>query len=172
MRTSTLRSTPSPRRRNSPFSRTRRNFFCTPGPISQTSSMNIVPRSASSKRPRRSVVAPVNAPFMWPNSSFSRSVSWSAPQLIATSGRSARGERFARAALAEDQDRRRRRGDALDHGEHVAHGLARADDVRRRLAALQHVAEALVLRREPALLERLLEDHRQLADLERFLEVV
>ncbi len=49
-----------------------------------------MPPSASSMRPRRRSVAPVNAPFSWPNSSLSSSVSVSAAQLTATNGPAAR----------------------------------------------------------------------------------
>ena len=41
------------------------------GFMSPISSRNIVPPSATSKRPLRAASAPVNAPFSWPNSSLS-----------------------------------------------------------------------------------------------------
>jgi hypothetical protein len=46
-----------------------------------TSSRKRVPRWASSKRPKRRAVAPVNDPFSWPKSSLSTTVSGSAAQL-------------------------------------------------------------------------------------------
>ena len=49
-----------------------------------------MPRWASSIRPRRRAVAPVNAPFSCPNSSLSSKFSDSAAQLIATKGPSTR----------------------------------------------------------------------------------
>ncbi len=52
-----------------------------------------MPPSASSKRPRRCWVAPVNAPFSWPKSSLSTSSRGSAAQFTFTSGRSRRGLR-------------------------------------------------------------------------------
>ena len=55
--------------------------------MSPISSRNIVPPFASSKRPARSFMALVNAPFSWPKSSLSRSSSGIAPQLIGTKGR-------------------------------------------------------------------------------------
>ena len=61
--------------------------------MSPISSRNSVPLSASSKRPSLRLTAPVNAPFSWPNSSDSSSVSVSAPQFTLTNGPSARFER-------------------------------------------------------------------------------
>ncbi len=52
--------------------------------------MNRVPPSAVSNSPALAVTAPVKAPFSWPNSSLSSSVSGKAAQLITTIGRSAR----------------------------------------------------------------------------------
>jgi hypothetical protein len=46
---------------------------------------------ASSKSPGLAAVAPVNAPFSWPNSSDSRSAAGIAAQLISTKGAAARG---------------------------------------------------------------------------------
>ena len=60
------------------------------GGSSPTSSRKIVPPSASSKRPIRFSVAPVNAPFSWPKSSLSRTPSPKALQLTATNGRPTR----------------------------------------------------------------------------------
>ncbi|EKD68477.1 MAG: hypothetical protein ACD_47C00603G0001 [uncultured bacterium] len=54
--------------------------------ISPISSRKIVPLSASSNFPILSAVAPVKAPFLWPNSSDSRSVSGIAAQFIFTNG--------------------------------------------------------------------------------------
>ena len=45
-----------------------------------------MPPSASWNRPGLSAIAPVNAPFSWPNSSDSISASGIAPQLTATNG--------------------------------------------------------------------------------------
>ena len=44
-----------------------------------------MPPSASSKRPTRSVLASVKAPFTWPNSSLSKTPSDSPPALTVTS---------------------------------------------------------------------------------------
>ena len=54
----------------------------------------MVPLSASSKRPMRSVRASVKAPFTCPKSSLSKVPSGSAPVLTATIGMEARGDRM------------------------------------------------------------------------------
>ena len=53
----------------------------------------MVPVSASSNRPSRRSVAPVNDPFSWPNSSDSSRVSGSAAQFTVMKGLPRRGER-------------------------------------------------------------------------------
>ena len=58
--------------------------------ISAISSRKIVPPLAISKAPAFSLVEPVNAPFSWPNSSFSRISFGSAAQLRAKNGPFAR----------------------------------------------------------------------------------
>ncbi len=69
---------------------TRSNFACILMGISPISSRKIVPVSARSKRPIFLLVAPVKAPFSWPNSSLSNSWSGRAAQFTATKGLSAR----------------------------------------------------------------------------------
>ena len=51
-----------------------------------------MPPAAASSSPGLVCVAPVNAPFSWPNSSLSSSDSEIAAQLMHTSGPPARGE--------------------------------------------------------------------------------
>ncbi len=75
-----------PMRSNSRSCRMRSSFVCVPSVISPISSRKMVPLLAVSNRPLRIVMAPVNEPFSWPNSSVSRSVSGSAAQLTFTSG--------------------------------------------------------------------------------------
>src|SRR5262245_20525828 len=58
-----------------------------PSGTSSMSSRKIVPPSAISKRPGRSLIAPVNAPRSWPKSSDSINVSENSAQLTATNGR-------------------------------------------------------------------------------------
>ena len=59
--------------------------------MSPISSRNNVPLSACSKRPRRMVAAPVNAPRSWPNSSLSSRSFGIAAVLMAMKGFGARG---------------------------------------------------------------------------------
>src|SRR6476660_5640793 len=68
------------------FCRTRSSFTCIDSGTSSMSSRKIVPPSASSNRPGRSLIAPVKAPRSWPNSSDSISVSENSAQLTATNG--------------------------------------------------------------------------------------
>ena len=60
--------------------------------MDEISSRKSVPPFAASKRPSLSAMAPVNAPFMWPNISLSSRFSGMAAQLTATQGRPARVE--------------------------------------------------------------------------------
>ena len=85
-RTSTLTARVAPSRVTSLRSMTRRSLACVARGISPISSSITVPPWADSMRPSLRVVAPVNAPRSWPNSSFSSSVSLSAAQLSWTSG--------------------------------------------------------------------------------------
>ena len=58
--------------------------------ISLTSSRSRVPRSAISMRPFFADLASVNAPFSWPKSSLSKSVSVIAAQFTSMNGKSRR----------------------------------------------------------------------------------
>ncbi len=71
-----------------------------PSGSSATSSSISVPPCAASNRPSFSPVAPVNAPFTWPKSSDSISVSGIAPQFTATNACSARGDSSCSARAA------------------------------------------------------------------------
>ncbi len=130
-RTSTLRAADSPTRRTSPSCSTRSSRSWVVGVISPTSSSKIVPPCASSKRPRRSAMAPVKAPRTWPKSSDSSKVSDRAPQFWATNFRvpaaaalvDQPGEQLlAGARLAAQQDGGRR----VEHLAGQADGLAQA----------------------------------------------
>ena len=55
--------------------------------MSPISSRKTVPSSATSNLPGLVAVAPVKAPFSWPKSSLSSSVSTMAEQLMPTKGR-------------------------------------------------------------------------------------
>ena len=83
---STACSREPPSVRNVRSCSTRRSLACVTGVISAISSRKSVPRLASSKQPARRAIAPVNAPFSWPKSSDSSSVSGIAAQLSATNG--------------------------------------------------------------------------------------
>src|SRR6185503_7144815 len=76
-----------PRRSMVRFCSTRSSFTCIDNGTSSMSSRNSVPPSASSKRPGRSLIAPVKAPRSCPKSSDSISVSEKSAQLTATKGR-------------------------------------------------------------------------------------
>ena len=89
-RTSTLIGASPPTRSNSCSWSARSSLTCIAGGTSPTSSRNSVPPSASSNRPSFCLIAPVNAPFSWPNSSLSSKVSVSAPQLTLMNGPFAR----------------------------------------------------------------------------------
>ena len=134
-RTSTFTAVSAPTGTISCSCSARSRRACRPGETSPISSRNRVPRSASRKSPGRAVLAPVKAPFTWPNSSLSSSPSARAEQLTATKRRSARSEKDgscgprapSRASLTHDQDRRLRGGDArqslhdLDDGRAASH---------------------------------------------------
>ena len=83
-RTSTRRVRDEPTRSNSPVSSTRSSLACCDRPMLAISSRNSVPPSASSKRPMRSALASVKAPFTWPNSSLSNTPSARPPALTVT----------------------------------------------------------------------------------------
>ena len=77
-RISVLRGRLSPKTSNVWSCRTRSNFTWQEGSKSPISSKNIVPLFAISKRPIRSALASVNAPFLWPNISLSNKL-WEIP---------------------------------------------------------------------------------------------
>jgi len=72
---------------------TRSSLTCVSSGSSPTSSRKMVPPCASSKRPTRRSMAPVKAPFTWPNSSLSTRPAEMAAQFTLTSGRCRRGLR-------------------------------------------------------------------------------
>ena len=86
-RTSTLISRVPPTRLNIRSCRQRSTLAWLFGDISPTSSRNSVPRSASSMSPFLVARASVKAPFSWPNSSLSKSVSVMAAQLTSMNGK-------------------------------------------------------------------------------------
>jgi hypothetical protein len=99
-RTSTSCGVSAPTRSTFRSSITRRSLAWIDTGISPTSSRNSVPPSAVSSRPGLALMAPVNEPFSWPNSSLSNSDSVSAAQLSLTKGLSARGEALCTASAS------------------------------------------------------------------------
>jgi hypothetical protein len=91
-RTSTSIGLEPPIRVTTPSCSTRSSLACAESDMSPTSSRNRVPPSACSNLPARSANAPVNDPFMWPNSSLSMSSDGIAAQLTSTNASSCRGE--------------------------------------------------------------------------------
>ena len=96
-----------------------------------------MPPSAISKRPLRALIAPVKAPFSWPNSSLSSNSAGMAPQLIATNGLSRRGGMFvdgagnhllAGARLPQHQYGGIKRRDLTDQPVDPHHRLGFADE--------------------------------------------
>ena len=83
-RTLTCSSCVPPTRVKVPFSENRSSLAWSGWLMSAISSRKIVPPSASSTRPGFCFSAPVKAPFSWPNSSLSSSVSGMAAQLMRT----------------------------------------------------------------------------------------
>ena len=84
-----------------PSCSTRSSLACAASDMSPTSSRNSVPPSACSNFPARSAKAPVNDPFMCPNSSLSISSDGIAAQFTSTNAWSRRGE--ASCSAARDQ---------------------------------------------------------------------
>ena len=131
----------------------------------------------------RAAVAPVNAPFAWPNSSLSSSVSGSAAQLTATNGPAARAARAAWIARATSSlpvplsprisTGARRRRDPLDQRVHLAHRRALADEPRHRALRAQPPRSADCSRRSAARRSSArLDVQRELLELERLRQVV
>ncbi len=132
-----------------------------------------MPPLASSKRPFSRRLAPVNAPFSCPNSSFSISVSGMAAQLIATNGpcaarrqemQAAREQLLAGAALAQQQHGGLRRRHPLEQAQRRLDARMAPDDPRA-VAELERGHVALLTYPGVDQLEQVL-------DLDRFLEEV
>ena len=90
MRTSARRAVRPPTAVNSPSWSTRNSRVCASAGMSPISSRNRVPPWACSNLPMPRSVAPVKAPFSWPNSSDSISSRGIAAMLMATKGPRAR----------------------------------------------------------------------------------
>ena len=108
--------------------------------MSPISSRNSVPPSACSKRPRRELCAPVNAPRSWPKSSDSSRSFGMAAVLIAMNGPGARGavpvqrtrdELLAGAGLAGDEHGGARLRQPSDRAKDLLHRGRLAQHLRR-----------------------------------------
>ena len=84
----------------------------------------------------------------------------------------ARDQLLAGARLAGDEDRGLGRRDLLHQLEDALHGQRLADDAVEAEAAAQLVAQLQVVAQEGALLQRALDDHGDLVDLERLGQIV
>ena len=93
IRTSTLIGEVAPIGTTSPSCSARSSLACSVSGISAISSSNRVPPSAARKNPSEDCMAPVKAPFWWPNSSASSMASGMAAQFTAMNGPSRRGLR-------------------------------------------------------------------------------
>ena len=128
-----------------------------------------MPWCASSARPTLRLPAPVKAPFSWPNSSFSSSVSGIAAQLMATNGpfaavrelvQRARHQLLAGAAFAQQQHRRVGGGRALDRQHRLLQRGILAQELRQADPALVFLLEQHVLGEQPAAVDGAVEqDH-------------
>ena len=122
-----------------------------------------MPPSASSKRPTRRSMAPVNAPLTWPNSSLSTSPAEMAAQLTLTRARAFRALRLwiARAISSlpvpvspEIEHGGVGGGDLLDLAEHGQEGGAVADHLDEVVLAPDLLLQVHVLVLEPGLERR------------------
>src|SRR5262249_42881520 len=150
MRTSTLMVRLPPTRSSSRSWSTRRIFAWVSRAMSPISSSSSVPPSATSNLPSRVAVAPVKAPFSWPNSSLSTSSRENAAQLPLTTGRSRAAvvdgighQLLAGATRTADQDGQVGVRDLADHVEHSRHGVALADEPLEAVALGDLLAQQL-----------------------------
>ena len=156
----------------SPSWMARSSFTCMSSGSSATSSRNSVPPSASWNLPMCAGVAPVKAPFSWPNRIDSTRFSGIAPQLTATKGLpravalalDGAGDHFlADARFALDQDRDVGLRAAAAEAQHVGHGGRRGDEVGEGQRAAHLLVQPLHLLGERIDLEQVL--HRDLEAL-------
>ena len=143
--------------------------------------MKSVPRWASSKRPTRLAIAPVNAPFACPKSSASASGSGIAAALNSDEAlirpravvvNRPGDQLLAGAGLALDQDGAVHRRHELEALEHRLHRGALADDVVEAVAIAKLCAQLGVLLAEARLIDRRCQHARQVRELHRLDEEV
>ena len=146
--------------------------------MSPTSSRNSVPPSACSNLPARSANAPVNDPFMWPNSSLSISSDGIAAQLTSTNASSRRGDASCSARATSSLpvpfspviSTRAAVGPTL--ADQLPHVLERGTPAHHRIAALGDLPQAGVLADELGVRQRVPHGHQQPVGIERLLEEV
>ncbi len=144
-RTSAITGSFAPTGRISPDSRNRSSFTWMFLSSSPSSSRNRVPPLATSNSPLRSRSAPVNDPFLWPNSSLSTSVWRQRPAVdrderhvrpLRSSGTASGRRPPCRSRLAGDEHPGVGRGDLVDEPLHRDHRRAVADQPARPLGRL------------------------------------
>ena len=175
-RTSTLIVWLSPTRSNSRSCSARSSFICSAVLIVPTSSRKSVPLCACSNRPWR---APDRAgeraahvaeelgleQRLGNRAAVDRDEPVGAPRAVVVNR--ARDHLLAGAGLAGNQDRAVRPRDRLEHLEERLHRPAAAENPAELIPLLELRSQVRVLRLQPPLLERLLQDVHQLVELER-----
>ena len=140
-----------------------------------------MPRCAISNLPGLRATAPVKAPFSWPKSSVSSSVSGIAAQLMATNGASARGlsawSERANSSLPVPLSPSSSTvvsvaGSLLQPGEHLAQSEVFADQLRCAAPDRELFLEQQVLGDDPPLLERARHEQQQVIGIDRLGEKI
>ena len=168
-----------PSRRTTRSSSTRSSLACRSTGISVISSSRSEPLCASSSRPTFSVVAPVNEPLVWPNSSDSMRSLGSAAQLILIHGPSRRALRSCSALAISSLPvplsptmRTLASVSATEAMVSITRWMpgARAEDLAVGGLLDQPTAQLGVLGDELPVLERVLHEAQHLVGIERLLE--
>ena len=176
MRTSTFTGLRPPTASTAPSCSARSSFTCAASGSSPTSSRNSVPPEASTNLPMWRSVAPVKAPFSWPNRIDSTRLSGIAPQLTATNGFALRSPLpwMARAnnSLPTPDSPSISTG-MVEAAAFCAvrstprHGFAAGDDVGEGQPAFAAVADALQFALQRAGVERIAQRHLQPLEADR-----
>ena len=170
-----------PTRWNSPSWRTRSRRICGAGRAARQSRRGTAcRRPRPRKRPRAAAIAPVKAPFSWPNSSLSSSVSGEGaavdrheplgpPRAVIVDG--AGDEFLASPGFPQDERGDVGRGQGAHHAVEFLHLGALADDAGETVLPLDFLVQANVLQGQRALLDVVLDEaHIRLAGLPQVLE--
>src|SRR5664280_3557930 len=156
-------------------SRTRRNFTCRSGGISETSSRKSVPPCACSMRPTRFTGALVPEQLGFDDLARDGPAVEGherAPPARRVVMERVRDELFARAGLADDEDGRLRRRDHAEAREKLLHRLADAENRLEAEALVEALAEILDLARLTRAAERRLRPQAQVVLRERLGDVI